>query len=604
MRSFARQRSRTQRARVRGARPAAARRRARRRPPPRSRAPRPDRGAGCPRSARAGRRRRPGRRAGRSPSSAAAPRRASGGRAGCGSGTPSRPPTRTRAAAARGARAGRAARRRSRPASRSAGQRAQRGLARVPAVERRLEGGRDPVGGRGGLAVLADDEEPAVAASVTCRREAHRPELTAARPPRRAGLEGRRPRTPSRAALRPREGGRYEPGVPGLSLTVHAAIAEIPAAEWDALLAHEPDLASPFVRHAFLAAAEESGCATDRTGWAPRHLALRRGGAPGRRGAGVRADRLGRRLLAATTTSRRRRRARGRPLLPEARPRRAVHARDRPPAPRRGRRGPRRALRGARRGGARPRRARRGWAHSRSPSRRADEARTLEALGLAVRVDFQYHWRNEGYRTMDEFLARFPSKRRNAIKRERAAPATPGDRDPDGARRRALARPRGVGAGLLRAPPRLDRQDGVGDALGEPPLLRARPGRACPTRSRSWRRGARGGSWRWRSTSPRATRLYGRYWGAVEDHPFLHFNVALYHSIDECIRRGVQVFEGGAGRRAQALARLRARRDPRARILLSDRRLDAAVRRHLAVGARRARRRGARWREEHPRLGG
>ena len=37
-------------------------------------------------------------------------------------------------------------------------------------------------------------------------------------------------------------------------------------------------------------------------------------------------------------------------------------------------------------------------------------------------------------------------------------------------------------------------------------------------------------------------RLYGRYWGAIEEHPFLHFNVALYHSIEECIRRGVSVF--------------------------------------------------------------
>src|SRR5512134_3140572 len=42
-------------------------------------------------------------------------------------------------------------------------------------------------------------------------------------------------------------------------------------------------------------------------------------------------------------------------------------------------------------------------------------------------------------------------------------------------------------------------------------------------------------------------RLYGRYWGACEDHPFLHFNVCLYHSIGECIARGVRVFEGGAG---------------------------------------------------------
>ena len=65
--------------------------------------------------------------------------------------------------------------------------------------------------------------------------------------------------------------------MPGLALSVHGAIAEIPAAEWDALHAHEAEVASPFVRHAFLAAAEESGCASARTGWRPRHLAARRG---------------------------------------------------------------------------------------------------------------------------------------------------------------------------------------------------------------------------------------------------------------------------------------------------------------------------------------
>jgi predicted N-acyltransferase len=43
------------------------------------------------------------------------------------------------------------------------------------------------------------------------------------------------------------------------------------------------------------------------------------------------------------------------------------------------------------------------------------------------------------------------------------------------------------------------------------------------------------------------TRLYGRYWGCFEEHKFLHFNVCLYHSIDDCIARGLEAFEGGAG---------------------------------------------------------
>jgi predicted N-acyltransferase len=42
-------------------------------------------------------------------------------------------------------------------------------------------------------------------------------------------------------------------------------------------------------------------------------------------------------------------------------------------------------------------------------------------------------------------------------------------------------------------------------------------------------------------------RLYGRYWGCFEEHPFLHFHVCLYHSIDDAIARGLEVFEPGAG---------------------------------------------------------
>jgi predicted N-acyltransferase len=61
-------------------------------------------------------------------------------------------------------------------------------------------------------------------------------------------------------------------------VSVLSGISQVPAPEWDALLAHEPELASPFVRHAFLAALEESGSVTPATGWTPRHLLLRRGG--------------------------------------------------------------------------------------------------------------------------------------------------------------------------------------------------------------------------------------------------------------------------------------------------------------------------------------
>lgn len=60
-------------------------------------------------------------------------------------------------------------------------------------------------------------------------------------------------------------------GAAGLSLMLHPAIAEIDAAIWDGCAGD----ANPFVRHAFLAALEESGSVGRRTGWLARHASLR-----------------------------------------------------------------------------------------------------------------------------------------------------------------------------------------------------------------------------------------------------------------------------------------------------------------------------------------
>ena len=64
----------------------------------------------------------------------------------------------------------------------------------------------------------------------------------------------------------------------GFQVRVARSVGELPASAWDALLAHEPDAAGPFVRHAFLSALEESGSASPSAGWSPRHLTLWRGG--------------------------------------------------------------------------------------------------------------------------------------------------------------------------------------------------------------------------------------------------------------------------------------------------------------------------------------
>ena len=56
-------------------------------------------------------------------------------------------------------------------------------------------------------------------------------------------------------------------------VSVHRRVSDIGRAAWDAC-AYAPE-ANPFVAYDFLDIAEESGCASPRTGWAPQHLAVR-----------------------------------------------------------------------------------------------------------------------------------------------------------------------------------------------------------------------------------------------------------------------------------------------------------------------------------------
>ena len=232
----------------------------------------------------------------------------------------------------------------------------------------------------------------------------------------------------------------------------------------------------------------------------------------------------------------------------------------------------------------------------------AEEARELEAAGFALRVDFQYHWHNAGYGAVEEFLARFPSKRRNAIKRERAAPAAQGitirtvrgdelAREPAGWAQQCFA--------LHRAA--TDRMAWGMRFVNKAFYERAIRGLPDAVEIVEARREGRLVAMAFNLASPAV--LYGRYWGCIEDHPFLHFNVALYHSVDECIRRGVQRFEGGAGGEHK-LARGFEPAETWSGHLFLDRRLDGALRRHLEAERTERLEAVARWRGEHARLGG
>jgi predicted N-acyltransferase len=227
-----------------------------------------------------------------------------------------------------------------------------------------------------------------------------------------------------------------------------------------------------------------------------------------------------------------------------------------------------------------------------------EQAEALVPLGAALRLSYQFHWSNHGYRSVEDFLARLPSKKRTQHRRERAAPARQGIvirtvRDPE-----------------VRESPR--RWADAAHALHRSTIDKLMWGRGWLNRD-FYRRlfdrmpehvelvaAFRDGNLvagAFNLASP--THLYGRYWGCFEDHPFLHFNVCLYHSIDECIARGVQVFEGGAGGEHK-LARGFEPTETRSAHWFADPRLEAGLRRHLLDETQQLRSDLARWREESP----
>ncbi len=173
----------------------------------------------------------------------------------------------------------------------------------------------------------------------------------------------------------------------------------------------------------------------------------------------------------------------------------------------------------------------------------ATEAQALSAEGWIHRLGMQYHWRNPGYRDYEQFLSRFDSKRRHQLRRERAAAAKQ-EIEIRTVRGEELTEAHADLAYLLYETTceknpwgqlQLNRDffrrvfDTMGDRVEV--VVAELEGRVVA--------GA------FNLLAPQ--RLYGRYWGCFEEHPFLHFNVCFYHSIAECIEQGREVFEPGAG---------------------------------------------------------
>jgi predicted N-acyltransferase len=379
-----------------------------------------------------------------------------------------------------------------------------------------------------------------------------------------------------------------------IEVHVRSAISDVPAGEWDRLWAHEPERATPFLSHAWLDALEQSGAATPGRGWTGRHLVLRRGGrAVAAMPAWTRTDSHGdfgrdwhwadaaaragidyypKLVVGVPFTP-----ATGRRLLVAEGEDRATMAR-------------------AAVGAIRELCAEEGHRSIHVLHLPAEDALELEAAGLAPRVDFQFHWRNAGYAGFDDFLARFSSRRRNAIRRERAAPAAQGIAIRTVRGDELGDRPAAWAADVARlhaaSISRMEWGMRFLDRAFHERVMRSMPGSLEVVEAR---RDGKLVAMAMNVATPE--RLFGRYWGAVEEHPFLHFNVALYHSVEDCIRLGRKVFEGGAGGDHKLSRGFEPVEVWSAHHFL-DPRLDLPLRRHLAEERVRARASLERWTTE------
>ena len=167
-------------------------------------------------------------------------------------------------------------------------------------------------------------------------------------------------------------------------------------------------------------------------------------------------------------------------------------------------------------------------------------ATECEQRGWLLRHGVQYHWFNRGYANFDDFLATLTSRKRKALRKERATAV-------DGLDIRVL---RGAEIGPSEwdamwafyqdtgsrkwGRPYLTREffDLVGERMGDQVLLFL----AC------------------RGSLPIAgalnfvgsDTLYGRYWGTIDEVPFLHFELCYYQAVEWAIEHGLKCVQAGA----------------------------------------------------------
>lgn len=348
---------------------------------------------------------------------------------------------------------------------------------------------------------------------------------------------------------------------PGLTLRVAGSIGLVAADQWNACalaadvdsareagesVSEQPDSLSqtdpdnPFLHHAFLLSLEESGSAVPRTGWAGAHVlvedaagallacapAYLKGHSRGEyvfdQGWADAYERAGGSYYPKVQVSVPFTPATGRRLLVR-------------PGPRAGQ------AREALIGGLRALRQQASASSVHLTFLPKTEWDQLGTHGFLQRTDQQFHWLDEGYGSFDGFLEALASRKRKAIKRERRDALAGG-----------ITIEQVTGAAITEAHwdaffafymdtgsrkwgrPYLTRTffSLIGERMADRVLL------VMARREGRYVAGA--------INFIGAHTLYGRNWGCIEEHPFLHFEVCYYQAIDFALSRGLGRVEAGA----------------------------------------------------------
>jgi len=170
-----------------------------------------------------------------------------------------------------------------------------------------------------------------------------------------------------------------------------------------------------------------------------------------------------------------------------------------------------------------------------------DDLAALIPAGFLHRTDQQFHFHNEGYASYEDFLEQLASRKRKALRKERRT-ALENDITIDLLTGRDLTEAAWDDffafymdtGGRKWGRPYLNRRffSLIGERMAEDVLL------VMARRGGRYIAGA--------INFIGADTLYGRNWGCIEDHPFLHFEVCYHQAIDFAIARGLKVVEAGA----------------------------------------------------------